>query len=318
MRSLLRIAAIAALACFGSYVFAQDQDIVVNGKLPKMAAGEWEVRETLPARMRGQSVETRQPQKVCVGDRNGLSALQSVLERQRREGMMEKCSTVTIDLKNDRLSGRRRCSTISVDFSYRYSGIISDTSFEIDEYTDVLNRSGGRSSGRKTIIGRLIGPCEKSEGTVNDGSTAAAIPLAVPPLSTRQSLSSEVETRSPQSVAPIARSAEISPSIIAPARPSADVLTPSVPQKDNGNEVTSQDEIVVLARSFQRMKLSIRKVSRSERFCRATESSGDKKIDRIGCSVLLRCIERGFVEKQEVTMCVNKRMDELFPRGKRD
>jgi len=64
-------------------------------------------------------------------------------------------------------------------------------------------------------------------------------------------------------------------------------------------------DIVVMAHKLKRLRLRYAADGRSVRWCRAEVSSGDPKLDHVGCEVLGWCVRRGFDEPDRALACLH-------------
>ncbi|RDE07211.1 hypothetical protein [Sphingomonas aracearum] len=69
------------------------------------------------------------------------------------------------------------------------------------------------------------------------------------------------------------------------------------------------EDVVVVARKLRRMRLHYSSDGKIMRFCHADISSGDPRIDRIGCAMLRLCVREGYDDKPSALACLNRRID---------
>jgi hypothetical protein len=67
----------------------------------------------------------------------------------------------------------------------------------------------------------------------------------------------------------------------------------------------SMPDVVVMAHKLRHLRLRYAVDGRSVRWCRAEVSTGDRKLDRIGCKVLGWCVRRGFDEPDRALACMH-------------
>ena len=66
---------------------------------------------------------------------------------------------------------------------------------------------------------------------------------------------------------------------------------------------------MVVARKLRTMRLHYGSDGRSMRFCHADISSGDRRIDRIGCAIVRKCVRDGYDDKPAALACLNRAID---------
>lgn len=77
--------------------------------------------------------------------------------------------------------------------------------------------------------------------------------------------------------------------------------------------VTEADDIVVIARKLRRLRLHYASSGRALRWCHTDIPSGDPRLDRIGCALIRACVRDGFDDTASALVCVNRRIDMLYP-----
>jgi hypothetical protein len=75
-------------------------------------------------------------------------------------------------------------------------------------------------------------------------------------------------------------------------------------------------DVVVMAHKLQRLRLRYAADGRSVRWCRADVSSGDPRLDHMGCEVLGWCVRRGFTESDRALACMHWFQAQLDKRAK--
>ena len=71
------------------------------------------------------------------------------------------------------------------------------------------------------------------------------------------------------------------------------------------------DDIVVIARRLRLMRLHYASSGRILAWCHADVSSGDKRVDRIGCAMLRACVREGNETRDTALTCLRRKIDEV-------
>jgi hypothetical protein len=90
----------------------------------------------------------------------------------------------------------------------------------------------------------------------------------------------------------------------------AQVPAPATPSDD------PTPDVVVMAHKLKRLRLRYAADGRSLRWCRAEVSSGDPKLDHVGCEVLGWCVRRGFDEQDRALACLHWFQAQMDKRAK--
>ncbi|TXC71449.1 hypothetical protein FSB78_11225 [Sphingomonas ginsenosidivorax] len=75
----------------------------------------------------------------------------------------------------------------------------------------------------------------------------------------------------------------------------------------------SADDIVVVARRLRRLRLTYASSGRILRWCRTSISSGDRRVDRIGCAIVRACVREGFGDRGPDIACFRRKVESLEP-----
>ncbi len=93
-----------------------------------------------------------------------------------------------------------------------------------------------------------------------------------------------------------------------PALPPQTATIPAQPQPD-----ALGDDIVVVARKLRKLRLHYASSGRLLSWCHADISSGDKRVDRIGCAILRACVREDNNTTQTALACFRRKVDEVDP-----
>ena len=74
---------------------------------------------------------------------------------------------------------------------------------------------------------------------------------------------------------------------------------------------TKPDDIVVIARRLRRLQLHYGVDGNIVNWCHADTSSGDKRVDRIGCAIVRACTKSGADTVEATLACFRRRVDSL-------
>ncbi|PVE60157.1 hypothetical protein DC429_07350 [Arthrobacter sp. TPD3018] len=308
------IAAAAVAASLGAQVApsrsgADGPDIVVNGATPKMVAGLWRFRsgvtltDPAPGEPRVPPEQGREWNR-CIADGDTPAIVDQLIGEQAGiraigdSGML--CSPLKLVIDRTHAAGNRRCSVMmdggpALQIATGLRATIAETRLQADYVVESGSfRSRGRIK-RWQVNAERIGDCP--------GSPWAA-PAPVP-----KPASSAI---SPESIAP-ARQAE--PTIVreTSATPETAGAVPSGPTTPTAEASTQPDDIVVIARRLRRLRLRYGVDGDRVRWCHADISSGDKRVDRIGCAIVRACTKSGANTVEATLACFRRRVDSLEP-----
>lgn len=322
-RSTLLLSCLPAL----SGAAFQTEDVIVVGRNSVLKPGLWEMVKSPPRSAGGtRSDAADRKWRVCVPPDQAKDAPHRIVDSIRASEGFVRCSALRSRLKGNRISGSRSCDAPSMSWRYSYSGTITSSSLVVVERTTAELRTGGSADGQSRVTGSLIGECDGSKPSVAErepyrADTASESPLPsdrarVPPQTqpTSSLKPSEVSDTGKLGRRPAAVEAVAQPA--APAEPRSEQDDPMA--ADIETAPSSPKDIVVVARNFEKMKLSFVRRGFGRINCVIDQSSGDAKIDATGCQVLQQCIMRGDSEIRRLLPCINQRMNEIYPRPPAD
>lgn len=272
-------------------------DIVVNGAPPRMVAGLWRFHagKRYADPMPGTKAPPPTPDRTwdrCVGDGDTATILdQLVGERAQFDtsgASGSLCSALTLTIRQAHIAGSRRCTTMggapsAMHATTRLRATIAETRMDARYVTEVSTILGRGQILRWQVTAERVGDC------------AAPSPVAAP---------------APPAIAapPAPQLAIVQDSAVQPA----DHAAAPAPSAD---PTTQPDDIVVIARKLRRLRLHYASSGRAMRWCHADITSGDPRLDRIGCALVRACVKQGFDEPVTALACVNRRVDSLVPVG---
>lgn len=287
---------------------APGPDIIVNGATPKMVAGLWRFRsgtrltDPAPGRPRVSPQRGREWDR-CISDGDTPAIVDQLVGEQARfdvsgySGML--CSALKLMINRARAVGTRRCSLpgdggLGLQITTAVRAKITPTSIQADYTMDGDTISGFHRTARWQVNAERIGDCP-------------GVPLAVPtPAAT------PVATPTPGEPTALAKSPE--PTIVRettaePSDAGAPVATkPATPVAD-----AQPEDIVVVARRLRRLRLHYGVSDSRVSWCHADISSGDKRVDRIGCAIVRACTKSGTDTVEATLACFRRRVDSLEP-----
>lgn len=313
------IAAATVAAALGAQVApsrsgADGPDIVVNGATPKMMAGLWRFRSgvTLTDPVNGRMVVPPKPGQAwnrCITDGDTSAILDQLIGAHasfhasgERAAL---CSALKLSINRAHVVGNQRCSLITsegegagpaIQMTKGMRATIAETRLSADY---VMERASLQARGQITrwqVNAERIGDCPGSP-------PAAPAPAAAP-------TSSAIP---PEAIAPVMQA---EPKIIretsaTPTDPAG--ATPSKPTTPTAEASTQPDDIVVIARRLRRLRLRYGVDGNRVRWCHADISSGDKRVDRIGCAIVRACTKSGADTVEATLACFRRRVDSLEP-----
>jgi hypothetical protein len=295
IRAILAVGLLSAAAVAQDVPVVPPPEIVVEGERPHVEAGMWEIHQW-PARMMGPGWTIH----VCIADESLEDAVARLFGRDNRY-TAPGCSPVQVRIADGRLRGGISCTRIRAAGDPESPPVIAETGLH---YEGTLTAT--RIDVRVTLRGEENGDVVRDDRTrltaVRTGDCAApaavgrSTPLA-PPAKVITALDPPVHRAEPPKE-PVAGFAP------APAMPEA-AAKPSVTE--------SADDIVVVARRLRKLRLRYTSTGRRMYFCHADVSSGDKRVDRIGCAIVRSCVRAGFGETGPDIACFRRKVDSLEP-----
>lgn len=262
-------------------------DILVEGGVPRMIAGQWRFTMSpaltdpvagrpLPRAMRGQVWER------CIDQDDTAAIIDAMIGEEASFDGAQGCSRLGITMHGARLSGGRRCSRGTAiglaDTTTSISGRIARERLTLDyrRQTTIGGQSGPKT--RWQVVAVRTGSCAVPPPPGDPPPVARVAPMAAPELE----LVHGSGARAPNAVAAPAATAD-----------------------------AGADDILVVARKLRRIRLHYASTGRILRWCHADISSGDPRLDRIGCALVRACVKEGNEGDPDVLACVHARVDSL-------
>ncbi|MGR6329166.1 hypothetical protein ACU5AX_08880 [Sphingomonas sp. XXL09] len=281
----------------------RDDDIIVNGQRIRIDGGLWRFSSTrvLDTTRRGGSARAW-ARCIAAGDRTAV--LMQLIDRlpvaNASGASAEICGPLRFALTGARLRGRQSCMrsagglTPKVQTSVlRVRADLGDNAVSIryDRKSEIAQRGIALAQDHGVEAIR-IGDCALSP----EGARTVALPA--PP----QSAAAPGQQLSPKSraEAEIVREAAEAPS-------EQSNLPPLPVPKVEGDP----NDIVVIARRLRLMRLHYASSGRILAWCHADVSSGDKRVDRIGCAMLRACVREGNETRDTALTCLRRKIDEV-------
>lgn len=292
------------------------QDIIVNAGTPRMLAGLWTfhagaaTREAVPGVV-GPRGRGPQDWHLCIRDGDTPTIVEQLIGARAvfDDGML--CSPMGLSITRDRVSGSRRCPLppIAHPEGGFIVGMVADTRMRARieanrlsaDYSEQIGKPGTAiPKTRWRVSAQRIGTCEGA------AIPQAPVPVPTPPAPAVQLVRSTAAAPE-DAVGPLPGSAD--------HPDESDGVTAAPPLRRSVPDARpAQDEdIVVIARKLRRVRLHYASSGRAFRWCHADISSGDARLDRIGCAMVRACVREGSDTTDEVFGCVNRRIDTLDP-----
>jgi hypothetical protein len=168
----------------------------------------------------------------------------------------------------------------AVETSTRYSGTLRPRTFDVRAEGRTSRDGDDIGSGTRRIMGERVQDCP--------------LPIGVPPTK-----------------------ADHKHVVAVPAQPVRPVYqTPALPPiaaKSAQSIPADSGDILVVARKLRRLRLRYRTSGRTLASCQPDVSSGDPRLDRMGCAILRACIREGAEEQDRALKCFRRKVDELNP-----
>lgn len=265
-------------------------DIIVTGERPHIEAGLWHFTLWPSHGVIGAAGERRtqvmgrsHQADACIPDAEFDVTVKRLLGDSAEGDLMTGCSAVHVRIAGEKLRASTACSrlipgtTIRSDLFRTYSGRLRSTALDVRTTTrfEIDGEPTGDMYGKLTA--RRVGECASAKPSAKD----------IPP----------PERRTP----PLAEPARTEPLPAAPEIPSI-----SAPAVD-----AQPDDIVVIARKLRTIRLHFASDGRQFSWCHADVSSGDPRLDRIGCAIVRTCVEQGYDEQDTALACFNRKVATL-------
>ncbi|WP_380785931.1 DUF3617 family protein [Sphingomonas sp. R86521] len=280
-------------------------EIVVTGQVPQVQDGLWRIRRwpmrsvSYPAQgpSAGQTVsltpggETR----LCVANDKANQAIVALLDNDDRS---LGCSRLRLRLEHGRLRGSMTCMRLTdlgpLEMTAHYRGTMTPQRIDV------------RVATRMTLDGEDFG---ESTMRLEADRTGDCAPVAA---------SSAVRQAAPLPAPTSKTNPALDPAVAEPALAEdatrADAaVTPAQPRAATTGATGSADDVVVVARRLRKLRLNYASSHRVMSRCRADISSGDKRVDRIGCAIVRACVRAGFEEPGPALACFRRKVNSLDP-----
>ncbi len=275
--------------------------IIVEGQRPRVDDGMWSIHQW-PTRqvfkINGKRIISMLPGwtvRTCIADGGADAAIARLLGNGERTGFG--CSRLSLRIAGGRLSGRKACGTmISTETTYR--GTLK--SAEIDVLIDSrATRNGNDYAETFTrLVAERTGDCAV---TMPAPTERVPIPASAPALV--------------PAPAPVPSPPPAATPVPVPAPKVVRTIDMREPERATAAVEGSPDDIVVVARRLRKLRLRYTSTGRRMYFCHADVSSGDARVDRIGCAIVRACVRARFGERGPDIACFRRRVDSLEPDG---
>ncbi len=269
-------------------------DIIVNGGTPRMIAGLWtfqsgmRVTEAQPGQRMASPPRLGTTWTRCIGDGDTAAIVDQLIGAEAMFDGAQSCSRFGLSITSNRVSGSRHCSLMGtwglISDDTRLNARIAETTLAARYRQKASFQGETLSSARWAVEGRRVGDCP--------GATLAA------PASQQDGIPTGPLPSEPDHP-PAAQFSTIEPAKAPPPAPSV--------------AAEQADDIVVIARKLRKLRLHYASTGRALRWCHTDISSGDPRLDRIGCAMVRACVHDGHDEPTAALACVNRRVDLLVP-----
>ena len=295
------------------------QDIIVNAGTPRMLAGLWTFhagaasRDAVPGVV-GPRGRGPQDWSLCIRDGDTPAILEQLIGARAvfDEGVL--CSPMGLTITRNRVNGSRRCPLPPIetrDAGY-IVGVIAETRMRARiaesnltaDYQEQIGLPGADAPKmRWRVSARLIGPCE----------APAVRQVATPAPASAQTGPAAQLVRSAAAEEPEYEAGPLPGAPDHPAEADGETAAPTPRSSATHSAPPQAEDIVVVARKLRRVRLHYASRGRAFRWCHADISSGDPRLDRIGCAMVRACVREGNDTTVDVLGCVNRRIDTLDP-----
>jgi hypothetical protein len=298
------------------------QDIIVNAGTPRMLAGLWTfhadaaTRDAVPGVV-GPRGRGPQDWSLCIRDGDTPAILEQLIGARAvfDDGML--CSPMGLTITRNRVNGSRRCPLppietrnagyiVGVVAETRLRARIGESNLSADYQEQIGLPGADVPKTRWRVSARRIDTCEGP--AVRQVAASAPAPAPTPVQTGPAAQLVRSDAAQPEDEAdPLPGAADH------PAE--ADGGTAAPPPHRSAPDATpaQAEDIVVVARKLRRVRLHYASSGRALRWCHADISSGDARLDRIGCAMVRACVRGGSDTTPEVLGCVNRRIDTLDP-----
>ncbi len=308
MRRQARIIAVLPLTVCSMTTAQDDPTIVVEGERLKIASGLWRVQSS-PGRWTikgGGPTGKRQlvnypgwHQQLCIPSEGLEDAVRRLIGDSPDQPDQLGCSRLHVRIDRDRLTARKSCAKGgeggTVEASTIYRGSLRPGSFDVSVDTRTVRGDDEIGGGTHRISGERVGLCPLSTGHQSPARSASND--SPPVRSFDGKLPSQPGNTTPDLKFP--------PRTVATPPPVAAASSPTA--------TASAENIVVVGRKLRRLRLRYRSSGRTLASCHPEISSGEPRLDRIGCAILRSCIREGAEDEDHALECFRRKVDELDP-----
>ncbi|HET8612411.1 MAG TPA: hypothetical protein VFL92_06555 [Sphingomonas sp.] len=309
-RNTVALAALlsCSVALAGAGLRPQDDgDIVVTGERPHIEAGLWHFTLwpshgfTGGAGHRRQMTTRGHQWDICVSDAAFETTVARFLGGDMGQIAGAICSSMRVHVAKGELAASVRCTShspgagtiVASDMTRRYHGELGPTKVVVSIGT-VFETDGERT-------GELDGKLTAER--VGECPSAAPAPAAARP-----------------PIAPVTTKL-VPPPAAEPAPEPETRPAPSAAPQAAPSDGQSPDDIVVVARKLRKLRLHFASDGRRFSWCHADISSGDPRLDRIGCAIVRACVEQGYDDQDSALECFDRKVatledDPRRPAGK--
>lgn len=302
------IVAGASAAALAQQDGAGGPDIVVEGAPLRMVAGLWTFQSSpilsdTPPGQRMPPPRPGQSWQRCITEGDTRAILdQLVGERAMFDGTAS-CSRLTLSIARNRVRGNRRCmiaspAGVAITRTTRLRARIAQLGLDADYLLENNVRGSDGGKMRWRVTARRVGYCAGAQA-----STPAPAPV---PVSTPAEPLIRADLGRPEEPLPSGPQPGVTDQ--SPASNGARAPVPAENQAE-----ARKDDIVVVARRLRVMRLHYASDGALFRWCHADTSSGDPRIDRIGCALVRACVREGNDATATVLGCYHRKVDTLDP-----
>lgn len=291
-------------------------EVVVVGELGRIEAGRWHIRQW-PSRTvffnplspgSGHAVSLRPgwDARRCIVNGGGNATIGRLLG----DGDLGLgCSRLRLAMVRGRLSGSKSCTRMAPSGPFetktRYRGTLTPTRIDVRiEIRQTQNGEDFLESSTRLEADRTR-DCPGTAVPSVPPAAAPAAPLGAPPAALATARNADLLPAPSDKTIPTLDPVTAAPATPVPVSPVPSATMPSVPE--------SADDVVVVARRLRKLRLNYASTGRVMSRCRADISSGDKRVDRIGCAIVRACVRAGFGERGPDIACFRRKVDSLDP-----
>ncbi|GAA0672008.1 hypothetical protein FHT00_001799 [Sphingomonas insulae] len=298
------------------------QDIIVKAGPPRMEAGLWSfhagaVSVDPVAGSHGHRGRGPQDWSLCIGDGNTPAILEQLIGARAVSDEGGLCSRMGLTITRDRVNGSRRCALAAqaegdagvvtgLVAETRMRAAIAATSLTADYTLRVGSPGYAAPKSRWRVSARRMGDCQRASAPAP--VTAVAAPIAVAPPSATAARPERSEATADDALVDGPLPGTPGHPDVAEGAPATTPLRASVAETPGEPE-----DIVVIARKLRRIRLHYASSGKAFRWCHADISSGDPRLDRVGCAMVRACVREGEDTTDAVLGCVKRRIDTLDP-----